>query len=413
MSEFKVEVIRIGEVKPLANSDKLQITMVHGGYPCISQLGAFKPGDLAVYVPIDALVPPSNEHFEFLVPKPVRTQDMNDLEWAERQRRYKEELQKPVRIKARRLRGTFSMGLLIPAPPGTVEGQDVQELLKIEKYEPDEANKPQRSSGFAGHHSPAEPGPPGAPLYTDIEGFRKWSKVFVDHEEVVITEKIHGQNARFVFDGKRLYAGSRNQWRKAPHAVTDYDIECYERELRNWKVKNFFFRIIRFVAAFVRAVFGINILTPSEAPRPFKPQNVAISNWWDVAIDYKLEQRLCVVPGLVVYGEIYGPCQDLKYGTPDKLQFRAFDAYNSQTGKWLDYDVFLARMRTLDIPVAPELYRGPWYEGLRALAEGSTTVGGDHVREGIVIRPVKERTHARLGRVILKLVGEGYLLRGK
>jgi hypothetical protein len=35
-----------------------------------------------------------------------------------------------------------------------------------------------------------------------------------------------------------------------------------------------------------------------------------------------------------------------------------------------------------------------------------------HVREGIVIRPVKERYEHDIGRVILKSVNEAYLLRG-
>lgn len=36
-----------------------------------------------------------------------------------------------------------------------------------------------------------------------------------------------------------------------------------------------------------------------------------------------------------------------------------------------------------------------------------------YVREGFVVKPLRERYHPRLGRVILKRHGEGYLLRKK
>jgi len=60
----------------------------------------------------------------------------------------------------------------------------------------------------------------------------------------------------------------------------------------------------------------------------------------------------------------------------------------------------------------PTLYRGPWSESLRYLAEGKTTMpGADHVREVFVVKPIKERMMRGLGRVFLKFVGEGNLLR--
>ena len=37
----------------------------------------------------------------------------------------------------------------------------------------------------------------------------------------------------------------------------------------------------------------------------------------------------------------------------------------------------------------------------------------DHVREGSVVRPVRERVDLRLGRTVLKIVGNGYLERAK
>jgi hypothetical protein len=37
----------------------------------------------------------------------------------------------------------------------------------------------------------------------------------------------------------------------------------------------------------------------------------------------------------------------------------------------------------------------------------------DQMREGVVVRPEKERTDPRVGRVVLKYVSDDFLLRGK
>ena len=51
-------------------------------------------------------------------------------------------------------------------------------------------------------------------------------------------------------------------------------------------------------------------------------------------------------------------------------------------------------------------------QGSGGLANGASTLpGAAHTREGFVVRPTKERWHPLLGRVILKLIGEDYLLR--
>jgi ATP-dependent RNA circularization protein (DNA/RNA ligase family) len=79
------------------------------------------------------------------------------------------------------------------------------------------------------------------------------------------------------------------------------------------------------------------------------------------------------------------------------------------TLRYLDYDDFVALCDKLGLERVPELYRGPWSEDLKKLAEGQSTLA-DHIREGFVVKPVKER-HEHCGRVVFKMVGESYLLR--
>jgi hypothetical protein len=66
----------------------------------------------------------------------------------------------------------------------------------------------------------------------------------------------------------------------------------------------------------------------------------------------------------------------------------------------------------MEIPTVPVLYSGPWNKELVSLAEGPTTINNaGHVREGFVIKTVKESWSPVVHRRILKYVGTGYLLR--
>ena len=52
------------------------------------------------------------------------------------------------------------------------------------------------------------------------------------------------------------------------------------------------------------------------------------------------------------------------------------------------------------------------HEEAVALADGPSLVpGAQNVREGVVVRPLVYRTHAEIGRVILKIVSGEYLAR--
>lgn len=162
MSEFQVVVVQIGRVEKHPGADNLSITYVHGGYPCIIRTGDFQEGDRAAYIPVDSLCPLNDMRFVFLK---------------------KESSKEYHRVKAIRLRGIFSMGLLIPAEDEWQVGQNIQEELRIRKYEPPEAIQ----MGGENEQCPFQ-----FPVYTDVEGLRKWHSVFQDGEQVAVSEKIHG-----------------------------------------------------------------------------------------------------------------------------------------------------------------------------------------------------------------------------
>lgn len=351
MTEFKVEAVRIGNVARLENSESLSITNIHGGYPCIFRTGDFSEGELAAYIPVDALCPVARQEFKFLDSGKGRAFE---------------------RIKARRLRGTFSMGLLVKAPAGAKEGDDLRAHFGVEKWEPPSEREDSRPAknikrstwfsrvwrGVLALLRLAPPPAPHVPVY-DIDGIRKHMNLLHEGESVVITEKIHGCNARYLHTGKRFYVGSRTMFRQSGPSV-----------------------------------------------------------WHDAAEKYKLESIMRQYPGAVLFGEVYGSVQDLKYGVPasEGVRFAVFDVLwenrNSRERVYLDYDALLRFCSSHGLPVVPELYRGPWNTTLLSLAEGKSTLpGANHVREGFVVRPVVERRNANFGRVQLKMHGEGYLTR--
>jgi RNA ligase (TIGR02306 family) len=340
MSTFTCPIVRVNNIVKHPNADTLSMATVEG-CPVIFGTEMFKEGDLAIYVPVDAVVPETVPGTEFLG--------------------------KHRRIKAKKLRGIFSMGLLLPhttrykkmdsyghndarwlSALSHYVGLDLADELEITKYEEPEPTFMQTGNCSA----PKTVSPP--PVY-DMESFRKYHYLFEPGEEVYVSEKIHGTNARFVYWDGQLYCGSHKTWK------TQDDNNL----------------------------------------------------WWKVAKAYNLEERLKRDPGMILYGEIYGNVQDLKYGAKlNELFFRAFDVYHTGVGQWLSYLPFVCFCDELELPRVPTLYKGPYtdFDALAPFAEGQSTLA-DNVKEGFVIKPTMERWDAKIGRMIAKLISPEYLLR--
>ncbi len=360
MSEFSCPVVCIDSIEKHPNADTLSITEIEGG-PVIFRTADYKAGDLAVYIPVESLIPEGRD-------------------WVKEHAAHLTFKNGVHRVKAVRLRKIFSMGMLVPVaalglgPAQPLEGSDWAEKLGITKYEePEEVFDvaPRNRGSLLGRFAAfvrrvlrlkSKPKTRLFPIY-DLSNFRKAARsAFKDGEEVVVTEKIHGQNF----------------------------VACYSSKRKKLIVSSH------------------KVIRGAEDN----------SNWWRVAREQELHE-LRDYPDLAFYGEIYGAdVQDLGYGVPSgKLHVRFFDIYDTKAKDWLSYDDacnVLAAAHLLPVPV---LYRGPYdREKVMALRDGNTTVGGvKQIREGVVIRRVRdgfipEDKEVR-PRCVLKLVGDQYLLR--
>ncbi|MCB9762142.1 MAG: RNA ligase (ATP) [Alphaproteobacteria bacterium] len=357
MSSFAVKVVRL-RVEPHHNADALELARV-GDYLSVVRKGQFRTGDLAAYIPEQAIVPD-----ELLEEMGLTGRLAGKF---------------ANRVKAIRLRGVLSQGLCYPARPEWPEGLDVTETLGIVKHEPPVPTSMDGQAWAAGLDRC---------LRYDIENIKRFPDVLADGEPVVFTEKIHGtwtqlglvpeawahaEHGRLVVSSKGLAARG-----------LAFMPNAQENE------RNLYLRVARTLDIEARLEAAFSGTLSADAP-------------------------------VFVLGETFGAgVQDLAYGAnvghDASLGFRVFDVYVGAVGQghFLDDTELEAACRALSLERVPVVYRGPFSrEALAEHTDGREQVSGEgkHIREGVVVRPVHERRHDELGRVQLKSVSERYLLR--
>lgn len=355
MSTFAVHVVRVA-IEPHENADALEIARI-GDYRAVVRKGEFKTGDLVAYVPEGSLVGEALLDEMGLRGK-LAGKDGN-------------------RVKAIKLRGVLSQGLVYPARAGWSEGQEVSAELGVRKWEPPPPPAHMNGVCYAA-------GPERCMKY-DIENFKAYPEVLQVGELVVFTEKVHGTWCQVGYMPAAL-AGEHG------HLV----------------------------------VSSKGLSSKGLAFLPDAPDNAA-NLYLRAARTLEIDRRLAEVfvadlaadRPVFVLGEIFGAgVQDLGYGAraDGEVGFRVFDIYVGRPGggAYLSDEPLSAACERLGLARVPVLYRGPFSrEVMLAHTDGKETITGKglHIREGIVMRPAVERRDPLLGRVQLKSVSEKYLLR--
>jgi len=360
MTEWVPQVVKIEKVEMHPNADALDICTVLGDYPVITKRNEYKINDLAGYIPIDSIVP-DTEMFYFLCPKAYEKYEDENGQIQNRQLGPKYLLgQVPEKyriIKAKKIRDIYSMGMLISASDLEL-GQSIIDLIGLKKWEQEEEdNLP--SVKTKGKNAEKPPVGWSIPYY-DLESVRKYFPCIENEQDVILTEKIHGSNAGYCYDGTKLVVKSRNFYKK------------------------------------------------------FDPEDM----WADAAIRYKLEEKLSKYPMMVFFAECAGQVKGFRYDAQvengrllTKLFF--FDIWDVKAQRFLDYDYFSSIIDELELEATPLIYRGPCLskEEMYALAERKTAIGGKHIAEGWVLSLGKERYEPRLNsRLKLKYVSQQYTL---
>lgn len=331
MSTHAVSIVEIPEILPHDNADRLGIVHI-GGWNCVVAKNQFKAGDRAVYVEPDYVVQTGRPEFAFLA----------------------KEGKAEHRMKAIRLRGQLSFGLLIPVPASVADlptGSNVMEELGIRRYEPPVKNM---NPGVDDTLPQAE-WPQVYASKFDLEDLRKHEHLFQPGDHVYVTEKLHGGNGKIVWHNGRLYVGSRTRWLQTE----------------------------------IRSLWTRAMLESEQAPR---------------LLD------LCELnPDVIFYGEVFGPVQELRYGMKEP-EFAVFAA--CERGEWWPSKTLFEKLAKANILEAPALFSGAYdREKIAALAEGDTSILSapkGHMMEGVVIVAEPPKRDPNIGRVALKLISNRY-----
>lgn len=176
--EYEVREVQV-TFEPHPNADTLSVANVDG-WNCVIKTSEWSQGETGLFVEPDTIVPAGTFGNE-----------------------------KPERIRAKKIRGVVSAGMLIkPAPElRGLPPTEVFKALGFEHYQPQSNLKADRDYVSKG------PRPPRPFEKYDVMPWGKYRHLFEAGEEVIITEKIHGMNARVYRtpEGELMF-GSRNRW---------------------------------------------------------------------------------------------------------------------------------------------------------------------------------------------------------
>lgn len=171
-TDFIVKVVKIDAIHVHPKADKLEIAQI-AGWQCIVQKNAYQVGNLAVYIPIDSVLPDKVERVLFGPDSKIKLSKS--------------------RVKSIKIRGAVSQGMLAQCETLGVpskEGYDCTKELGISKYEP-----PEVPSHLGGGPNQSKKPPKKNPYFKEyggLDNFKNYPDLFQEGEEVVITEKIHG-----------------------------------------------------------------------------------------------------------------------------------------------------------------------------------------------------------------------------
>lgn len=335
MTRKMASIRKIDDIRPIEGADAIECAVI-GGWTVVVKKGEFQPGDLAVYCEIDSWIPTELAPF---LSKGKEPRVFNEVSGE--------------RLKTVRLRGQISQGLLLSRfvvldKIGEIfEGQDVSEILGIQKWE---AVIPAQLAGQVRGNFPT------VIPKTDQERCQNLVKEINAAIEVglqfEVTEKLEGSSCTMYLDPEgEFHVCSRN-----------LDLKFDEN-----------------------------------------------NSFWKVAKKYDVENELrsANALGYAVQGELIGPgIQGNIYKLTD-FEFRVFDVYNANEGRYLtpgERAMFVADLGLMHVPVIRVRFGLCPVQELLEYAEGKSVLNDKQEREGIVFKEIN-------GGMTFKAISNKYLLK--
>jgi len=376
-STHKCEVVEVNLI-PIEGADKITLCRIFDGYTCVTQKEQWKDKSLGIYIPPDSLVDVTRPEFDFL------TKDAKNGF---------------ARIKAKKIRGYLSFGLLVPAPSEAILGEDWAEKLGVKHYDQEEA-KIRSNKGVKGLNNGETAKAPSiyCPKY-DLETGRKYAKsCFTEGEPVFIHEKVNGENWLGVSLEDGIHIRSRTTWKKEYPTLPDLTAD-----------------ILREQNPLITDERINDILTKLE----LKKKNPPKSKWWQALDDTpNLREFLIKNPRIGIFGELINTKGGFNYGvSAGKVKVFPFDLMRKD-GSYFHAENFVCEMDywRIETPYCFNYKDGKFDEipfnqvEIEKLAEGKTMhKGASHLREGVVVTSWNERINDKGYRCKLKWVGAGYL----
>lgn len=363
-------VAKIENIVPIPGADNIEQALI-GGWSCIVKKGAHSRGELVICATTDAIIP----------------QTLSDKMGVTGY------LRSGTRVRTVKLRGVYSECLIIPlhylkgkltmGNPDVNEGDDVMEKLGISKWEPP-VKQIQLASGRKIRYSEN----PNFHVYYKFPNMKNVKGMFSEEDEVQITRKLHGTNARYgIVKKKKL-----SLWDRVKKFFGD-----------EWADYEF--------------VVGSHNVEKGSDSQGFYDTNV----WYKIADDYKIKESLwyyvknviankeAIGSGIVVYGEIYGAGiqKNYEYGLKD-IKFAAFDL--TVNGVYFPTQMAFDEIKMwIGLPHVPVLYTGPWNQAIQDKYVFNNFIERTKVpHEGVVVKHVSGERNK-----VAKVINPDYLIYGE
>lgn len=362
---FRVPVTKIKALHPHPNPkvERLEIATVFD-FNVVVRKNQYKLNDTVIYVPIDSVL---TTELEAKIFGPNSKIKLNKS-----------------RVRQIRIQQFPSQGMLIdPTDTGLTdleEGQNLAEVLKITKYEPELPDYQENTTKVKKERNKSYENP-YFHQYGGLLNVKWYPEIFVEGQEVVYQEKIHGSNGRASL---------------SPNVP-----------------KTLLQKIIHFLGLTPKHTFcyGSNtVQLQAKSYTGYYDNNI----YGEMCKKYDIANKL--KPNETVYFEIYGDGiqKGYTYGCAQgERKIVVFDvkvlSQDQKSTQWLNANEVEAWCKERDLPMVPIIYKGPHSkEKAKECTLGNSLIGEQLIREGIVIKDPNETVNF-IGKKFLKQLSEDYL----